>query len=457
MKMIEIISSDQLLSSFLPINSKQTGIRWIFSKFNIIIPYDNSVLIYNSLSKCFVKTPLSFANIIKRNSIEYKDLLSEDFDILTNNGFLIPEQTDELKTYIEINDLVRTINSSEKGVKRYNILTTTGCNIRCFYCFEGEIEPISMTCDTAEHVAEYIIRTRDSNSETNLRWFGGEPLVNNKVIDIITQKLRDNNIPFVSTMSSNGILFSDQIIRKSRDLWNLKKVRTSFDGLEKEHNKRKNCLSLNAFKVTSQNIEKLICAGIQVDIRFTLDLDNSDELLELAHLLCDKYSNNSLVKMYSRCIFQETTTDAADKDYERVKRCVEKKEELDSYLRSRGVFDYNRLLPVGYQPYYCAANDPQAVVISPNGNLCSCETIDASSTFWGSVLNDNYDEAERDAWLRHDIINPECQSCKFLPSCTPFAKNKCKNDYYNCVGRAENCYRLYLIHKYNIWKQEIKS
>ena len=107
--MIEIISSDQLLSSFLPINSKQTGIRWIFSKFNIIIPYDNSVLSYNSLSKCFVKTPLSFANIIKRNSIEYKDLLSEDFDILTSNGFLIPEQTDELKTYFQT--YIKSLNS----------------------------------------------------------------------------------------------------------------------------------------------------------------------------------------------------------------------------------------------------------------------------------------------------------------------------------------------------------
>ena len=99
----------------------------------------------------------------------------------------------------------------------------------------------------------------------------------------------------------------------------MKKVRTSFDGLEFEHNKRKNAVSsLNPFKITASNIEKLINAGINVDIRFTLDLDNSSDLLKLAKFLCDKYEGNPLVKMYTRCIFQETTSSAATNNFKKV-------------------------------------------------------------------------------------------------------------------------------------------
>lgn len=448
--MIELISSDPLLSSLLPVYNNQEETCWIPSLYNIVIPYSNVILLYNSLSKSFAKTPESYAKLFNNEMVwESCEISNEDQLVLANNGFIVPEHTNELKTYYEVNDLIRSIKLSETGIKRYNILTTTGCNIRCFYCFEGGVKPITMTENVAQHVADYIISTRDVNSETHLRWFGGEPLVNNKVIDIICRKLLDNNVQFKSTMSSNGILFSDSIIKSSKEIWNLKKVRTSFDGLEYEHNKRKNSVSsLNPFKITISNIEKLINAGIFVDIRFTLDLDNSSDLLKLAKFLCDKYEGNPLVKMYTRCIFQETTTLAATKNLKKVQEVISRKEDLDMYLRSRNVFDYNRLLPIGYQPYYCAANDPNAIVISPNGELCCCETIDGSSTFWGNVKGEIYDKEEREKWLRHSRTHEGCKVCKFLPSCTPFAKNNCKNDYYDCVGRAEQCYKIYLTHEY---------
>lgn len=448
--MIEVISSDQLLSSLLPVFNIREVDRWTPSRYNIVIHYIDIILLYNSLSKCFAQIPDSYGNILNKDMVlESNDISNEDLLTLAKNGFIVPEQTNELKTYYEINDLIRSLKSSETGIKRYNILTTTGCNIRCFYCFEEGIKPISMTVDTAEQVADYVIDTRDKKNLIQLRWFGGEPLVNNKVIDIISRKLLDNNVQFKSTMSSNGILFSDSIIKRSKEIWNLKKVRTSFDGLEYEHNKRKNAVSsLNPFKITISNIDKLINAGIFVDIRFTLDLDNSSDLLKLAKFLCDIYEGNPLVKMYTRCIFQETTSSAATKNLKKVQEVISKKEDLDKYLRSRNVFDYNRLLPIGYQPYYCAANDPNAVVISPNGELCCCETIDERSIFWGNIKGNIYDNEERGKWLSHSKPHEKCKSCKFLPSCTPFAKNKCKNDYFDCVGRAENCYKIFLIHLY---------
>jgi sulfatase maturation enzyme AslB (radical SAM superfamily) len=55
--------------------------------------------------------------------------------------------------YWELHHLLRQIEYSTDTINRYNILTTTGCNARCFYCFEEGVEIKTMSSRTAEQVA----------------------------------------------------------------------------------------------------------------------------------------------------------------------------------------------------------------------------------------------------------------------------------------------------------------
>lgn len=454
--MYQEISKNFFLSEILETRKYSQECTYKSSMFNVVVDHDDLLLIYNTLSKLFITTEQKYKNIfcdaeeVALNSIEDKT----DLIFFVNSGLLVDCEFNELQLYEEVNNLIRTIEGDKKGIERYNILTTTGCNARCFYCFEEGIKPVHMTLETAEDVVQYIDRTRNKNKAIFLRWFGGEPLVNPKVIDHISSRLKELKIDFISSMSSNGYLFNDKIVEKASTFWNLNKVRISFDGMEEEHSRRKNYYTEgNSFQHTVKNVDRLITASINVDIRLTLDHNNKRDIEDVAKYMVERYQGSPYVKIYTRCLFEEMTTEAAKRDIKKVSELVDFKESIDDYLRNEKIFDYARLLPIGYQPYYCAANDPHKEVIGPDGSLCSCETIEKDALFWGNVVDGVTNVEYRDEWLECESPVDKCRSCCFLPSCTPF--RKCPNDYFDCVGRCHTAYSNYLVHQFDEYKENI--
>ena len=73
--------------------------------------------------------------------------------VLLSNGILIDDSRDQ-------EDELRRMRMDRKQIKseRYiRILTTTGCNARCPYCFEKGIAYETMDHTTAQQVADYIL------------------------------------------------------------------------------------------------------------------------------------------------------------------------------------------------------------------------------------------------------------------------------------------------------------
>ncbi|MFR2168114.1 MAG: radical SAM protein [Coprococcus sp.] len=71
------------------------------------------------------------------------------------------------------------------------IYPTQACNARCFYCFEQKEQKYWMTEETADEVVDYITRTLSVDNELVFRWFGGEPLLGEKIIDRIITGVDD--------------------------------------------------------------------------------------------------------------------------------------------------------------------------------------------------------------------------------------------------------------------------
>ena len=110
---------------------------------------------------------------------------------------------------------------------------TTTCNARCFYCYENPMKKMPMTIDMAERVARYIMKKApDKNRTVGLRWFGGEPLFNMKVIDYICEGLTENGIYFNSYFTTNGYLFDDDVIQKAIEIWHCVSCQITIDGTE---------------------------------------------------------------------------------------------------------------------------------------------------------------------------------------------------------------------------------
>lgn len=440
--MISILSKNDYLNSFIIEQySNSDNINYKWSDFNVIRIEGLETLIYNTFSKSLV---LLSWNISHR---QIEDLTSDEIQILHSCNVIVNIDIDEQVIYWELHHLLRQIEYSTDAINRYNILTTTGCNARCFYCFEDGVEIKTMSPRTAEQVATYIYNNSSNDEMIELRWFGGEPLVNYKAIDIICSNLQKMGQLFYSTISTNGTLIGLPHIYNSLKKWNFKKVRLSFDGLKEEHNRRKNYPSIHdAYTVTLENVDKLIAIGIETSIRLTFDENNLNDICKVAEMLIKKYKDNKLVKVYSRCIFEKLTTIAANNNLAQVKKLVEFKEFIDSLLFKNGLYDETKWQPIGYQPSFCAANNPNAVVIDPMGRLTSCETITPNTQFWGDITNGVTDNNEKNQWLEIMPIKEKCKKCHFLPSCTTFSL--CPNDYYDCIERANNCYQNYLLSEF---------
>ena len=152
-----------------------------------------------------------------------------DYPELFTHRFLVPESCSGIKTAEQLRALALKREDAAGIIRHFNILPTTHCNARCFYCFEKGMVPVSMTDESAEQTARFIISTHKAGKPVYISWFGGEPLLGKKHIDQICRRLYDAGIQYSSSMTTNGSLITSEIIEKMKSLWNLFHSMTSVD------------------------------------------------------------------------------------------------------------------------------------------------------------------------------------------------------------------------------------
>ena len=187
------------------------GERYRLMTYVVQQPVTDGLLLYNTLT----------CSMVLLQPDEAADLTAQRE--LIDRWFLVPEDHDDRKLCRQVRQMVALLKPAAKTISTYIILPTTGCNARCFYCFEQGAKPVTMTTETASRVVRYIVAHR-GNEEVTLRWFGGEPLVNAKVIDQICTELREQGVPFRSEMTTNGYLMDADMVQRARDLWQLQHV-----------------------------------------------------------------------------------------------------------------------------------------------------------------------------------------------------------------------------------------
>ena len=334
-------------------------------------------------------------------------------EYLTQQGFLVPEDSDEQSLCDNIRaalDLFGSTRSS--GFDTYTILTTSDCNARCFYCYELGCEKMTMSDDTAHQAADYILRT-SAEGPVKLRWFGGEPLFNSRAIDIICSSLNEAGKDFHSVMVSNGYLFDNDLIRKGTELWKLENVQITLDGTEDIYNRRKAFVDdrSGAFRRVTGNIGKFLAAGIKVQIRLNTDRANINDLSELLDVLDKRYPDKTGLRVYVTPLFDA----AMDEDAERRKALFDGLRGLEDKARAFGLAKPSPL-PMGLKTNNCIADNNKQVVILPDGRLHSCEHFNENSSF-GSMAENTPRAEAMPYWTQTYGKLLECGSCPLYPQC----------------------------------------
>lgn len=423
--MKQILKPNNIIVDILGEQKYSNDNEYRFIMFHHVLKINEGILLFNFLTN----------EMIFLSNTEIKNIKSSKRDELyiklVNNWFLVPIKNNDIKLYEQYekisNIIMSNLKVSRKGfIDTYTILTTTDCNARCFYCFELGRKRSFMSENTAQDVAKYIINHCD-NKLVKLRWFGGEPLYNYKVIDIICNSLKRNNIDYISNMITNGYLLNKQMIQNSKK-WNLKRVQITLDGTQEVYNRCKAFIykNANAFAIVTDNIESALDANIDVHIRINMGLHNVDDLYMLVDYLADRYGKYENFSLYPHLLYENTENN--EYSFNDKKKLIEQFINLENYIEKKDLFRYtmldNKIRVAG-----CMAGKDNTTVVMPNGELGKCEYF-TESKFWGNIYSDDINYSKINEFkFKRNYFN-QCDLCAYRPLCN---QNKaCPHAVKNC-------------------------
>lgn len=343
--------------------------------------------------------------------------LSETLAELYRLHFAVPEDFDEKKTVDQIRTVLR-LTARDREITSFVILPTTACNARCFYCYESGYPRHTMTEETAEAAARFIIKSCGSRRKVKLQWFGGEPLVGRERILQICQRLREEGLEFSSKMTTNGYLFTPELVREAKEAWKLCDVQITLDGTEEIYNRTKAYAGIvgSPYLRVVNNIGELLDAGIRVSVRMNLDRHNEKDLELLADELAERFSGKEGLSCYTHGLFEEEGFEPVRHTKEELDAIARRKNELDRYIQSAGLTlsGQRRGLPA-LRMNFCMADSPKSVLINPLGELGKCEHVPYAPAV-GNVRDGITDPKELGKWLESSFEG-SCAACGLYPSC----------------------------------------
>ena len=441
--MTDICSSFKVISELIGRQAVMKHDRYRMLNYVVEEKYGNETLLYNLLTGELVSVSSIECAALKKCNVDNPIVVT-----LIEKWFLVPETFDDEQFCNQIDSLMKILTDNEnrnRGITDYIIFTTTDCNARCFYCYENGCSKISMTETTANDVSNYIINKSNSN-KVRIGWFGGEPLYNSKIIDIICSNLEKRNVDYSSTMVSNGYLFNDELLRKAVNLWKLKKVQITLDGTEEVYNRCKNYIynEGSAYVRVLNNIKSLLDIGVKVNIRLNMDEHNADNLKLLVDDLSEQFGNYDNVLVYAHLLFDNSTSSQQRKTDEQKHDFYKRIIDLKNYIIDKGLSG-NPSLDSKARFNHCMADNLSSTTILPDGRLGKCEHY-LEDNSWGSIysVKENIEVVESFKKRYPDL--KLCKVCQIRPRCIRLEK---------CPNENNECNKYIQEYKLNVIKQQM--
>ena len=295
---------------FYPPDTFNNG-EYILSKYAILERVEDGFLLFHTITRAmYLLSYDEFVNILNNETLKREHIV---------NNSNVDEDKIALNTYMR---RAQCPMSDYSNLKHYVVFTTNNCNARCPYCYEnnGVEKPIErgMTLKTAEKVVQYILKTKKED-KFEIEWFGGEPLLNQKVISYISKRIKDElgetSDNFSSRIITNGLLFNEDVLNKAITDWNLKSAQITLDGVEDKYNeiKRYKNVKFNPFKKIIKNIEIILKkSDLILSIRINVSEDNIDDVEDTVQFLLERfgeYKENKRLRIGLNPIFQLDTDD----------------------------------------------------------------------------------------------------------------------------------------------------
>lgn len=381
--------------------------KYRLAKHSFLYKKDENTFLYNNISKRLYLLDVDEA-------LALDNLENIDFNVLKafiEDWSLVKIDFDEILFADQARWLYDNFFRKQER-PNFIIFTTTKCNARCYYCFENGQRRIDMTEETAEDVAKYIIKNAP-NKEVYIKWFGGEPLFNEKVMDIICDRLKEASIKYDTKATTNGYLFDEQMINKAKEKWILHSTVITLDGTEEVYNKTKNYIYKNGnpFERVLNNIDMLLKNDIRVAIRLNISFDNFEDIKRLVIYLKERFGYNKKLNIIPIALYDLDGT-----------RSNEEHDMLDSMIKEiedlilNGKYRKLTVKTFADMGTRCMAELDSCKVISPTGQLGTCEHYSEGEMMYGSIYSDEENLEVKNYFKQRDVLE-KCNDCVLYCNC----------------------------------------
>lgn len=447
--MQQVVSQIRLVQLILGEHKLQSGIPYRLSIYCLRNDRSEGVLLYQVLTGELLLLTHEEAALLEALPGPVPAPLSD----LAARWFLRPVDADDMVLADQVREIATRLRKRESAFTQYSILTTTACNARCFYCFEGGWKTNTMTEQTAMDVAHFI-STRCEGKRVRIKWFGGEPLVNARAIDIIADELVRLGVDFRSTITSNGFLFDEAMARRARDCWKLDAAQITLDGTEEVYNRTKAYINAQGspYRRVLRNIGLLLDAGVKVNVRLNVTQDNVSDLYALVDELEERFAGRPGFGVYCMMIMEDVGINPISYTGQERLSYAEKIESLRDYIEHKGMA--NRLpLKQKLAVNACQADSDSFTAIAPDGRLVRCET-DVEDSVWGSIYSDDTDEEVIQQWKECKPLEAGCKYCAAYPRCKQLKKCPGMGDHCTPIDQTTRVNRIYrtALGAYEKWK-----
>lgn len=270
------------------------------SKHLVMVLNGKEMWAYNSLFGGLRKLSTQEIDILtdmKEGNYISDDSADEVLEQLLADQFIQNEDCDEYSKLEFIKDKYKTSIAKGESITKLLLNVTSDCNLRCKYCYLndveetcGHIEKQNMTWSTAKKAIDefYSITKRGSSKKLHVRFHGGEPLIQYKLIKQCMEYINDKfeNVEIRYHMNTNGVLMNQEMAEFfAKQNMN---IEVSIDAEKEVHDKLRPFASGKGSFDKGTNAIKLLLANKMphenLNIATTLTNNNVEHLREIVDL-----------------------------------------------------------------------------------------------------------------------------------------------------------------------------
>ena len=392
------------------------------SRYNICFEDNGRSYLYNTLTTGLCELDDVVARKIATNSLH--DLPQETLGALSENGYVVDDDVDEVLQYRAFYDATRF------GVRARTLLIglvpTYGCNLACPYCLQGkEKSPKKMSAEQVSAVVSFVEkRIIESQKEVpidfvHIELYGGEPLLCKASIitfcDSIGELSKRLHFKTKFTMTSNFVLLDDDVVEllaRHRIT-----VQVTIDGTKKQHDSRRvQHDGHGTYSQIIENLEKVNKRGLRdcITVRINVDKGNIDGVQETLKEL----------RQYTDSIYFSYTEPFAGKNRQYQANCL--KRECHADINTRILNENLRAFGMAVPKLFgkrgpCTLNGRNKFFIDCDMNVYNCELLVKYVDLRIGILH--HDGTIRYNSRYYSFINytpllfKKCRGCKLLPNC----------------------------------------